>query len=66
MEWNDGMENGMENGMEQSKSNYLASVSLGLLSHHRSFMIKFGTARHRAFISKHVTVASSSSGALLL
>ena len=40
-------------GSAQSKSNYLASVSLELLSHRRSFMIKFGTARHHAFISKH-------------
>ena len=41
------------------------SVSLGLLSHRISFMSKFGTARRHASISKHGTVASSSSGALL-
>jgi len=45
---------------------YLPSVSLGLLSHRRSFMSKYGTARHHASISKHGTVPSSSSGALLL
>ena len=47
-------------GTVQSRSNYL------VLSHRRSFMSKFGTARHHASISKHCTVASSSSGALLL
>ena len=52
-------------GTVQSRSNYLV-VSLGLLCHRRSFMSKFGTARRHASISTHCTVASSSSGALLL
>ena len=41
------------------------TVSLGLLSHLRCFMSKFGTAHRHASISKHgtSTVASSSSGA---
>ena len=44
----------------------LLVVSLGLLSHCRNFMSKFGTACRHASISKRGTVASSSSGALLL
>ena len=39
--------------------------TLELLSHHRSFMSKYSIANH-ASMSKHSTVASSSSGALLL
>ena len=53
MEWND----------ERTK---LHSLSLGLLSHRRNLMSKFGTACRHASISKHCTVASSSSGALIL
>ena len=43
----------------------LNGISLGLLSHLRSFMSNFGIAHRHAFISKHgtSTVASSSSGA---
>ena len=52
-------------GAAQSRLNYLASAPLGLLSHCRSFMSKYSIANH-ASMSKHGTVASSSSGALLL
>ena len=54
MEWNDGMENGMEQWTCEVAANScnwrfslqveLPSVSLGLLSHHRSFMSNLSTA----------------------
>ena len=42
------------------------SVSLGLLSPHTSFTSLYSIANCHAFISKQGTVASSSSGTLLL
>ena len=44
----------------------LPNVSLGLLSHRRRFMSKYGIAHHHASISNHGIVASSSSDVLLL
>jgi len=72
MEWNNGMENGIEHTQLQPIHVYVAhavyvelpSVSPGLLSHHTS--LKYSNANHNASISKHVTVGSSSSDALLL
>ena len=46
-------------GATQSRLNYLYSVSLGLLSHRRSFMSNYGIAYHYASLSGHGTVAGS-------